>query len=287
MIWIYKRLPIFASHNHKIDLQGLMLHRINNLKILALLFEEKYRMAKYTDPVKFVREKFGPDSNAEYKLEEEVTCMGIKVPLDTIVKESFNMLTVQEVLELANAEVRSLMIRLWKSGYPEEGSTGFTRFIADGGGELYMSPQGPDDYQDGAIYKIETETREGGDLRRNVGFALKLVNQTIEPGAEELNEEDRKKKGLTEGGYKIYVLCLLSVMHEGALAPCGEYYADKEGNLIPSVRIILEKAKMQAAFEAYAANKYLKVMVPFKNIMDTVGWTWALNPGEYKPDVES
>jgi hypothetical protein len=294
------------------------------------------KMTEKFDVVKFVRENWGPESNEKFRLADVLTVNNIQIELDLLIRSLFtgdldfvvdsNKLTVEEVLKVPNAELRTHLIRNWKAAFPESGSTGFPRFIADGGGELYMSPQGEDDYQDGEIYKLEVEANG----QKRVGFALKLNNQTIEPGAENLSAAERLERGLTENGVKIYVLCLLDMQVNGESVPCGEYFVPKgavkndvemsfeemTGLLIPSVRTILEAARFKRGeaaivekgavtwmkkeeaqnqdkgtvyydWEKYCDDQYDKVRIPFKNIMDAVGWTWQLNPGEYRPDVES
>lgn len=129
-----------------------------------------------------VRTKF-PDliESDDYKL----SLFGINVNWEYVL--GINALCAQDIIEEQNADIRMALIR----------ALGFDKFIQQGGGKLIREPDA-DDYQDGSIYLLE--------LNNQQAYFLKLINQTIEPGTEELTEEQRVASGLTADGRKIYVL---------------------------------------------------------------------------------
>lgn len=129
-----------------------------------------------------VRNKF-PDliGNDDYKM----SLFGINVPWEYML--GINELSATDIIEEQNAEVRMALIR----------ALGFDKFVQQGGGQLVREPD-ENDYQDGSIYMLEFNNQKA--------YFLKLINQTIEPGAEELNEQQRVACGLTADGRQIYVL---------------------------------------------------------------------------------
>jgi len=255
----------------------------------------------------------------------EITSNRYKIPYALFFLWSGDLLRVDQIFCIPNAEIRTSMIRRWKN-------KGFEDFIKDGGGSLYMSPINDKDYQFAAIYKLEIP-EENGTIR--VGFALKLINRTMEPGADAMTPEERVKIGLTPDGFKIYVQGLLKMDAETeggekTEVPCGQYFAyDNEkvkallaklpkvqnddgdedddedededrvtrslavvGNidqvdLVPSNLLIMKKAGLLPADHPIHSQKIVEVNIPFANLLDAIGWTWGLNPGEYNPVVEA
>lgn len=96
------------------------------------------------------------------------------MPSDVIIKDQPNM------------EKRTALLRVY----------GYERFIRENGGKLELLPK-PGDYPNGWIYSLIMDNYKM--------VFLKLINRTIEPGAETLSKEDRISSGLTEDGFKIYV----------------------------------------------------------------------------------
>lgn len=113
----------------------------------------------------------------------------IQIPTSDIVKWTYGLLTVDDIVKEPNVEVRRVMLLFY----------GLENFIRDGGGQMVMNPQKlTGDYSYAAVYKFNFD---GQDT-----YFLMLINRTIEPGAEDLTPDERLKRGLTPDGYKKYVI---------------------------------------------------------------------------------
>jgi hypothetical protein len=113
--------------------------------------------------------------------------LGVNVPFNWVLDWYDNGLTVNQIIQEKNIEIRRIMI-LWY---------GLEKFLSDGGGRVVKEPE-EGDYPWACIYSIEAPER--------THYYLMLINQTIVPNAEKLTDKEKQDQGLTFDGRKKYFL---------------------------------------------------------------------------------
>lgn len=136
---------------------------------------------------------------------------GVQVPKHLVIK--LFELEIGDITSESNAEIRRILIEFY----------GITRFLNDGGAELYRKAEYSWDYPHATCYKLNFA---GTDH-----FALKLINQTKEPP-----KENGAVEMLDERGNKIYWLWVpdpkkLPTMYDIV----GETFGYAPGEYVPDV----------------------------------------------------
>ena len=119
---------------------------------------------------------------------------GDKIRAKTLIMFEEN--TVQDILEIPNAEIRQMMILTYKNGLSD--------FLKDGAGKIVKSGELEEDevskYKYADILEMEISNEKQ--------YFLKLINRTIDANASKMTAAERMKAGLTADGFKIYIIGL-------------------------------------------------------------------------------
>lgn len=182
-------------------------------------------------------------------LNTKIDLWGIKDVLEIKSWLEEGTLTVERIQQSRNAEERAFLLQIY----------GMAEYLRDSNAEVVFEPQGPDDYQDGKIYRIPLDSE-------NDMFQLMVINKTVEKGYVNKSKEERLKAGLTEDGYKIYAIECPNPFEQSWRVPVFDE------NRIPKLDD-----------HGYVVTKLIKP----NNMLDAVGATFGFHPGEYRPLFES
>lgn len=126
---------------------------------------------------------------------------GVSMPTKLLIMHGLKLGEIDDILNEPNAEVRRHLITFY----------GVERFLRDGGAEEFLGPKGPDDYQFARVLRLtfgDTPGRRGSNEPEEY-FYVEMINQTIEPGAENMTVEQRLAANLDEEGRKKYYNLIL------------------------------------------------------------------------------
>lgn len=189
----------------------------------------------------------------------------------------------QIALSEQNQELRTAMLGMLCHN---EGGN-FTNLIANRGFQFVDKNLIDNDYEFAEVMSFPF-----GDAKTPI-YVLKLINRTTEPAPETMTEEEKIAAGLTEDGYKIY---LLGVTNEHEQPYAIVKSGPNEGKhpltscLVPTVdrNGVLRRSQTWWANNEPADNLIFKTeKVTLRSKLDFVGYTFGLYPGEYHPDAEA
>lgn len=163
----------------------------------------------------------------------------------------------------------------------------FTDLITRQGYQFVDKSTVDDDYEFADIMSFPF-----GDAKTPI-LVLKLINRTIEPGAETATEEERLSRGLTKEGYKIYIL---GITDQHVQPYVTVKHGKNKGTHKLTNRLIPAKDRtgtIRYPRSWWERNEdtnnltFSEESVKLRSKLDFVGYTFGLYPGEYAPDVEA
>lgn len=205
----------------------------------------------------------------------------IEVPVSLLFRCCRDELTPDDVLGLQNMESRRILIALWCHNFNKT----FTQFFIEAGATL-VTDNITTDYQYASVLELPLD--RGNKIR-----LLKLINRTKEPGFEQMNINERKARGLTPEGERIYIAGIPETIPRAFVKVLKgknkgiHQLTNTLGPVQDRMGIMRYPKHHWESVEKESNLQFSIVEEKPESLLDLIGWTFGLYPGEYNPDVEA